>query len=112
MAKVIRLILLFMLFLTIQSGIAATTEFTVHQYDVNHIVLGEEIYSYDTTSNPRCCRTPSVVKDQDRSLLAFVSDLLVPKSTDGIFKAGRTPKASELKQYAEDQGEGVGNSVC
>lgn len=95
MAKVIRLILLFILFVTSQSGIAATTEFTVHQYDVNHFVLGEEIYNYDTTSNPRCCRTPSAVKAQDSSLLAFVSDFLVTKGGGQTFE--RVLSNAELK---------------
>jgi len=83
MAKVIRLILLFILFLISQSGIAATTEFTVHQYDVNHIVLGEEIYSYNTTSNLRhCCQIPLAVNIQDRAFLIFVSDFLATKGVD------------------------------
>ena len=47
---VVRLVFLFLLFLTSQSGIATTTKFTEHRYDVNPIALGEDIYSYDTSS--------------------------------------------------------------
>jgi len=88
---VIRLMLLFMLFLTSQSGIAATTKFTEHQYDVNHVALSEEIYGYYTTSNIRhCCLSPSAGKTQDRSFLEFVSDFFVTKGgLDNLLRAGR-----------------------
>lgn len=80
MNVLIRLILLFFLFLTSQSGIAAMNTFTEHQYDVNHITLGEEIYGYDTTSNHRYCYlAPLAEKTQDRTFLAFASDFIVTK---------------------------------
>ncbi len=79
----VRLIMLLMLFLTSQSGIATTTKFTAHQYDVNHIALSEGIYGYDTNSHPQhCCQIPLVVNTQNRYFLAFVSDFLVTKSVD------------------------------
>ncbi|HFB65377.1 MAG TPA: hypothetical protein ENJ60_07530 [Aeromonadales bacterium] len=95
MNMLIRLVLLFILFLTSQSGIAAMNTFTEHQYDVNHIVLGDEIYSYDTSSNPwHCCLTPSSVNTQDRSFLAFASDFLAAKNT----KLFRAISETEFKQ--------------
>lgn len=102
MAKVIRLILLFILFLTSQSGIAATTEFTVHQYDVNHIAQSDEIYGYDTNINLRhCCHILLTANTQDWSFLAFVSDFLVPKSVgngaDNIANASRLAKQLRLQ---------------
>jgi hypothetical protein len=92
MAKVIRLILLFILFLTSQSGIAATTEFTVHQYDVNHIAQSDEIYGYDTNINLRhCCHILLTPNTQDWSFLAFVSDFLaIKRGTPGSYRPDRT----------------------
>ncbi len=91
MNLVVRLFLLCVLFLTSQSGIAMTTGSTEHQYDVNHIALGENVYGYDTTSNTQyCCQVPSVENTQDRSFLAFVSDFIVTKSgVGGLLKAGQ-----------------------
>ena len=84
MNMLIRLVFLFMLFLTSQSGIATTTEFIDHQYDVNHVALNDEIYGYDNTSNLRyCCEILSDVKIQGRSFLAFVSDFLAAKKLPG-----------------------------
>ncbi len=48
---IIRLILLFILFLSSQSGIATTTKFITHQYDMNNIVLSEELFGYNTNSS-------------------------------------------------------------
>ncbi len=93
MAKVIRLILLFILFLTSQSGIAATTEFTVHQYDVNHIAQSDEIYGYDTNINLRhCCHILLTPNTQDWSFLAFVSDFLAAKRARGLETRGIRPE--------------------
>lgn len=80
MNMLIRLIFLFMLFLTSQSGIATTTKLVNHQYDVNHISQGEGIYGYDTSSNHRNSHLNlTSVKVQGRSFLAFISDLLATK---------------------------------
>jgi len=49
----VRLILLIVLFLTSQTGIASKTKFAIYQYDVNHTVLSEEVYGYDTGGNRR-----------------------------------------------------------
>ena len=80
MSMLTRLILFFILFLTSQLGISAMSTFTEYQYDVNHTVLSEGIYDYDTTSNPRYSHlVPLSEKTQDRSFLAFVSDFLATK---------------------------------
>lgn len=99
----IRLILLFILLLTSQSGIAAINTFTEHQYDVNHIVLGEEIYSYDTSSNPRhYCPTPSSINTQDRSFLTFISDFL---ATKGAFSKVAPATARQLQKKFKHAGD-------
>jgi len=103
---VTRLIFLFMLFLTSQAGIAATTNLTGHQYDVNHDTLGEVIYSYDTSSNSQhCCLAPLVEENHGRSFVAFVSDFVV---TQG----GRSAGAMVRREYQGASYHGkVGNAV-
>ena len=107
MNMLIRLIFLFMLFLTSQSGIATTTKLVNHQYDVNHISQGEGIYGYDTSSNHRNSHLNlTSVKVQGRSFLAFISDLLATKSVKPAISAqkqaghipGTPQNANRLKQ--------------
>jgi hypothetical protein len=111
-----RLILLFMLFLTNQSGIATTLEFTEQQYDVSHIAQGEEIYSYDNNSNlQHCCQVPTVVNTQDRSFLALVGDFLVTKkglTTPNKYFGSKTYKEAEkalTNKFGAPRGGGKNN---
>jgi hypothetical protein len=78
---IFRFILLFILFMASQSGTATTTKFTAHQYDVSHIALSEEIYGYDTNSNPlNRCQIPLSVNAQDKFFCALSDVFLVTKS--------------------------------
>lgn len=109
MINLLRLFSLIMLFLISQSGIATTSNLANHQYDVDHLVLSEKIYDYDTTSNFQCCRIPSNVNAQDRSFLVFVSDFPVPKS---IGKFADPKFAGQLeRQLAKDGSKSVQKSL-
>jgi len=121
MSMLTRLILFFILFLTSQLGISAMSTFTEYQYDVNHTVLSEGIYDYDTTSNPRYSHlVPLSEKTQDRSFLAFVSDFLATKSVPKIkwgqqekhfpghnnYTPGRSTMTSNPEKLAQQAGTG------
>ena len=105
MTQTIRLFFLFVLFLLSASqvaGIASTTNFATHQYDVNHIAQSDEIYGYDTNINLRhCCHILLTANTQDWSFLAFVSDFLATKSGANRFPKNADDLLSELPRDAK-----------
>jgi len=117
MSTVFRLVLLFMLFLVSQLGIATMTNHIEHQYDVNKTVLSKEIFGYDTTSNlGHCCEAPSSVNAQDRSFLAFSSDFLATKGVSppnlSPLGAGRKGAFKEAKRQSGIPASQQPSRVC
>ena len=107
----VRLILLIVLFLTSQTGIASKTKFAIYQYDVNHTVLSEEVYGYDTSLKSRyCCQSPFVGNTQDRSFGAFFSDFPATRSATQIARGGGR-HSGQLNQFLKQTPEQLQKTI-
>lgn len=106
-------LLLLIVFLVSQSGVATTVKFTEHQYDANYIVLSEGIYGYDISSNPHhCCHTSLSVNAQNRAFLAFASDFVAAKSVAKIGASGGKGVGKGFSNKIKDQARAESRDTC